>query len=555
MIFSSASAELSNSSLPNEHTLRKNGDLKLGFPVKAMLYCYHFEGDGDEFIRNDGVGTQVLTISGMPAVESKGALCGTKAPKSSVSGAAYSLTDNEGIGTFEQGWTLSFWFHPNGTTRWNDACGFKIGDNIYKLEHHGDGAGYDIYRNTSNGLTPLIDGSELWHNVVVVQKPNIRGIDIYVDGILNNSAAWSTGDATALGNLTQIIIGTSGLSGGRPSTALVDEVAVFNAALTQQQIAWLSTNQPSEAVFNVEDVYVADSTAFGVKVIGLKDDDVCTWGGKALCDSIAKSHVGQNYDQVVVTLFIDLPKTTAEMKIVSVNESSNAGASGNKADLWWDGSKLYLGHNGANTNSKTEVIVSPGLHLVSMTVVNGNVATGTMFIVDGDYNKKAIYPGLRWTGNYPTGTFTYQGDIKSITLDFSSSNAVSGLDALPKFTLEGELVKDLSTIGEILEMTAKSISDTAFSVDTIAADVSLGSIIETVESNTIGITIETSLDLPCGEVTILVENETGDFDLLENSPTLISPRKNDSRTILLSIDSLLNGAKSRLFKIQAKPAK
>ncbi|MCH7640864.1 LamG domain-containing protein, partial [Patescibacteria group bacterium] len=110
--------------------------------------------------------------------------------------------------------------------------------------------GYRMYVNDSNealhflvdhgavsdtaasSTTGLNDGK--WHHAVGVYQPS--RMDVYVDGVLEGSdTSIQAGDFSHTGNLG---IGSNGAGTSRFLDGLIDDVRIYNYALTQAQVAW-----------------------------------------------------------------------------------------------------------------------------------------------------------------------------------------------------------------------------------------------------------------------------------------------------------------------------
>lgn len=130
-----------------------------------------------------------------------------------------------------------------GDLAWKDYVSIGTGNNIvHVLEQTGAGglANYNIGNVGGDGGTAgvyngidITDGA--WHHIgLTVSGGNAT---IYVDGIARATGAYS-GSGTA----TAFQIGGRFGDGARAMTALIDDVAVYNDALTDGQMSWLSSN-------------------------------------------------------------------------------------------------------------------------------------------------------------------------------------------------------------------------------------------------------------------------------------------------------------------------
>lgn len=213
---------------------------------REMLYCLHLEGDAT----NSGTAGS-SGISGSANWETNGKF-GNQSVKGDSNGYVISKTD--GIVTMENGWTLSFWVNPNNLGNYTDACGFKIGEMSYKIERNGGNA-FQLYNNGEEAKYPALRSGfsftqSTWMNIVFVANGS-NSFDIYADGTFIQN--YRPNGANALGGsglaaITQISIGTGGLHSIRRSSALVDEVALYNFSASPAEVKCLATYQPSAAL-------------------------------------------------------------------------------------------------------------------------------------------------------------------------------------------------------------------------------------------------------------------------------------------------------------------
>jgi hypothetical protein len=131
---------------------------------------------------------------------------------------------------------------PNGS-RWT----FRISDSSaitpYRLRLEVAGGG--IY-----GSSLLNDG--LWHHVAVVQNGSTLGsVDLYVDGILETPSFNGAGAALAINTTvaagTTFRIGSSGHATNYNFLGAIDEVRVYDQALTGDEVRSLMVPEPGSA--------------------------------------------------------------------------------------------------------------------------------------------------------------------------------------------------------------------------------------------------------------------------------------------------------------------
>jgi hypothetical protein len=131
---------------------------------------------------------------------------------------------------------------PNGS-RWTMRVSDSSAVTPFRLRLEVAGGG--IY-----GSTLLNDG--LWHHVAVVQNGSTLGsVDLYVDGILE-TPAFNGGGATlalntAVAAATTLRIGTSGHATNYNFLGAIDEVRVYDNALTGDEVRSLMVPEPGSA--------------------------------------------------------------------------------------------------------------------------------------------------------------------------------------------------------------------------------------------------------------------------------------------------------------------
>lgn len=130
--------------------------------------------------------------------------------------------------------------HVKGGTAWKDYLSIGTGNNVLVFEAtSGASAIYNIggaggtAANSGQvvGATDVRDGE--WHHLAVTVGNGT--LTYYVDGIQEGSA-----DFTGSGNATSLQIGSRFGQGGRQTTALIDDVSIYDEALDAAAINQLS---------------------------------------------------------------------------------------------------------------------------------------------------------------------------------------------------------------------------------------------------------------------------------------------------------------------------
>jgi len=140
-----------------------------------------------------------------------------------------------------QGGTVSAWIKSsNETDSW--ACVIAKGLTAWRLIRNDVGNTMCFHFNPAsgtefqaNGITPVLDGQ--WHHVMAVYDGS--RIRLYVDGQLD--AAATTGGAVLRTNADPVYIGSRADNlTGRAWNGQIDEVRIYNRALTDSERLWLS---------------------------------------------------------------------------------------------------------------------------------------------------------------------------------------------------------------------------------------------------------------------------------------------------------------------------
>lgn len=154
---------------------------------------------------------------------------------------------NASAGANLNNFTLSM--HINTTSAINWADYVSIGESsvsaanaVFKIEQNGAHGGGSIYTNaTPGGGTVTIGGSGTpslndgnWHHLAMVS--NGSTLELFIDGSSKGSAAFTGSGAI---NAFQLV---GQFGGGRNQNANIDDVSIYDTALSSAQIGWLGSN-------------------------------------------------------------------------------------------------------------------------------------------------------------------------------------------------------------------------------------------------------------------------------------------------------------------------
>ena len=203
------------------------------------------------------------TFSGAPIFDT-----GDPAPVPGGSTASLSLDganswvdvlDYNGIGGSEAR-TLAFWFKGPGAQMNNNATliGWGPGStgNRFDTRIQGQSGGFirtEVAGSGSNG-TAIIDDGE-WHHCAMVVDPTVGttvgDIQFYIDGVADPLSAIG-GTPIDSGTNLNLRIGASRTIGGRSLTGKLDDIRLYNIALTSEQILALSELSQEIVINGVE---------------------------------------------------------------------------------------------------------------------------------------------------------------------------------------------------------------------------------------------------------------------------------------------------------------
>ena len=154
----------------------------------------------------------------------------------------------DSINDFSQPWSISWWAKWDYTPSFD--CFFQFGKTTTTVRYvlawaHSTGIGYSVSNSGGVGIgynigTNLNDGN--WHHIVFTGDGNTSGgdiINIYIDGILNTDTPLGTG--TSANQNTMNNIGRGASTTGRNFNGNIDELAIWNTALSKETI---------EAIYN-----------------------------------------------------------------------------------------------------------------------------------------------------------------------------------------------------------------------------------------------------------------------------------------------------------------
>lgn len=149
------------------------------------------------------------------------------------------------------GFTLSYWSKPTSSTlAWSDLFSFGLGNGTanWRHEFRNNTGGYYYYGSCTASSLVQDESNGVWHHHVLVLPAGTTTAQHWLDGSKAGTLKMNNVDT---GVVRRFCIGSTVLneSGGNrtqgPVNAGLDEVGLFNFAMSDDQVAWLKTHTPS----------------------------------------------------------------------------------------------------------------------------------------------------------------------------------------------------------------------------------------------------------------------------------------------------------------------
>lgn len=144
--------------------------------------------------------------------------------------------------------TVAFWFKGGQQTNINaNLVGWGTGGTTNRFDTRINTAGVgqirtEVAGSGSNGTTPIVDN--VWHHCAVVVDPTIGttvgDVRFYIDGVLDPLTV-SGGTEINTTTTNPVLIGSSPGIAGRALTGKMDDIRIYNRALSGEEIAELIT--------------------------------------------------------------------------------------------------------------------------------------------------------------------------------------------------------------------------------------------------------------------------------------------------------------------------
>jgi hypothetical protein len=209
--------------------------------------------------------------------------------------------------------TVAFWIKSPGFTDGYEGLVTK-GDDAWRI-HEGDGSGYVEFHvdDAGGGGTTLRSTQwitdDVWHHFAATYDGTT--MVIYIDGVLDISAPASV---TIPDNDSPVTIGTNGHHTGRVFNGLMDEVRIYDRALTAGEVAQLYTNAPDRCFAEITGDGVTDFASNDASAVQDALDALAptsdTVKVAGTCAGVQRVHDDFNDRYYTQTLYIDHNEVT-----------------------------------------------------------------------------------------------------------------------------------------------------------------------------------------------------------------------------------------------------
>lgn len=252
---------------------------------REMTVGLHFDrswanGDGDSptALANSGTLQIPFTIrgNGTLATESSGACnsgFGLRINSDTWCGDWLQGDATTGLGASKgTGITFSYWTRTNSQVgNWSDLFSIGFDDTVDFWHEFPDSTSYAFYGDCSMNGFEASESIDTWHHHVLVLEPGSDSFQHWQDGVKNGTVSFN--DQVTDGLFRRLCIGPAILNqdgqvvdSKAASQAGLDEVGIFNYAMSEEEIAWLGTHEaalPPLAVTSLARTVSADGNWAG----------------------------------------------------------------------------------------------------------------------------------------------------------------------------------------------------------------------------------------------------------------------------------------------------
>lgn len=217
--------------------------------ANEMLYYFPLEGDLVNYGKAGNVNFTTSESTCWEQAQRYYSPHGTKSMRTDNSTSK--LYNEEGLVPEGSRWTLSFWVNAveeNGN--WKDACGFIVNGVTFKVQKTDASpkafqffrynSGNDGSDHSDGNLNNAVPAGNDWKHFVCICNEELTGFDVFADSVKVGSFAVENAD-----KLQGFCFTSKTLPSGRAAWLFVDEVAIFNFALTMDEIAAIHAAEPT----------------------------------------------------------------------------------------------------------------------------------------------------------------------------------------------------------------------------------------------------------------------------------------------------------------------
>ena len=175
-----------------------------------------------------------------------------------ANGGVVGLQNNtSGLVSCADGWTISFWFHPNTQGNWQSFFGFGFlnGDNYFFVKTDATPPTFHIYKDTTSTDasvlgTPVLSSisytASAWNHVAIVCQPGGSAATIYING----TSAGSFTISSSVDSLREVLLCCGRWHSGADSAfyrnkqlTWFDDFALFRGALSASAISAIAAGE------------------------------------------------------------------------------------------------------------------------------------------------------------------------------------------------------------------------------------------------------------------------------------------------------------------------
>jgi autotransporter-associated beta strand protein len=352
------------------------------------LLWFTFSQAGGGVVTNQGTGGSALNgkLTGTASISSSGRYGNCLSIPSGAANAAYVLVNNPVVAmTGANAWTIGMWVKTStagGVYAYQGSGGWASGNMMFYLNEGSDGGygtkagGVSYAQGWEEGTTAI--NNNTWHFVVMTCNGSTK--TMYLDG---NADAITSSWAAGTGAGSQLWIGGSADTTDEDVAlnGLIDEVYVFNRALSQTEVRNLMGNAPVDPVITTagqlpaaSPVSLAPPATLDLAGISQTVASLSDLGGGGLVT---------NSGGAPVVLALSNPTAATTTFSGEINDD-NAATNSISVSMAGNGTQVLAG---ASAYSGTTTVSGGSL------LVNGSLGTGTVTVTGGTLGGAGVING------------------------------------------------------------------------------------------------------------------------------------------------------------------